>query len=172
MTGGSKIRSGGGLTAPVAFSREMNTSGTGVVGIGVTFGVTPLVFSRDRRAGGTGVAGTLVTFGTFPGWISAPGVAFSRVSAKTTPGSTSMMMHTVAMKSRTPEGVSRTVRMEEPFVCSINIVIIALKYECFAIHAGEREMEKSRIIPRICSGFLDTGDLFTRKRLFLLEKLP
>jgi len=29
--------------------------------------------------------------------------------------------------------------MEEPFVCSINIVIIALKYECFPIHAGERD---------------------------------
>jgi hypothetical protein len=40
--------------------------------------------------------------------------------------------------SRTPKGISRTVRMEEPFVCSINIVIIALKYECSPFHAGER----------------------------------
>jgi hypothetical protein len=142
MTGGSKIRSGGGLTAPVAFSREMNTSGSGVVGIGVTFGVTPLVFSRERRAVGTQGAGTLVTFGTVPVGASVPGGAVSRVSAKATPGSTRMRMHTVAMISRIPEGVSRTVRMEEPFVCSINIVIIALKYECSPIRAGEREMAK------------------------------
>jgi hypothetical protein len=77
-----------------------------------------------------------------------------------------MMMHTVAMISRNPEGVSRTVRMEEPFVCSINIVIIALKYECFPIHAGEREMEKSQIGPRICSGFLDTGGYNEEKAVF------
>jgi hypothetical protein len=150
----------------------MNTSGTGVVGIGVTFGVTPLVFSRDRRAVGTGVAGTLVTFGTVPVGTSVPGVALSRVSAKTTPGSTRMMMHTVAMISRTPEGVSRTVHMEEPFVCSINIVIIALKYECSPIHAGERETVKSRMITHFFGGFRIFG-VFERKRfVFEPEKFP
>ena len=72
-------------------------------------------------------------------------------------------MHTVAMISRIPEGVSRTVRMEEPFVCSINIVIIALKYECSPIHAGESEIAKSRMITPF-GGFRIFG-VFKRKRL-------
>jgi hypothetical protein len=83
-----------------------------------------------------------------------------------------MMMHTVAMSRRTPEGVSRTVRMEEPFVCSINIVIIALKYECFPIHAGEREFAKSGMNTHFSGGFQIPG-IFDRKRfVFEPEKLP
>jgi hypothetical protein len=104
-----------------------------------------------------------------PVGASVPGGAVSGVSAKTTPGSTRMRMHTVAMISRIPEGVSRTVRMEEPFVCSINIVIIALKYECFPIHAGEREMAKSRMITHFSGGFGYLGFL-SGKGLFLSRK--
>jgi hypothetical protein len=61
--------------------------------------------------------------------------------------------------------------MEEPFVCSINIVIIALKYECSPIHAGEREVAKSRMITPF-GGFQIFG-VFKRKRLvFEPEKFP
>jgi hypothetical protein len=143
----------------------MNTSGTSVVGIGVTLGVTPLMFSRGRIAVGTGVAVTLVTFGTVPVGASVPDVA--RVSAKTTPGSMRMMMHTVAMVRRTPEGVFRTVHIKKPFVCSINIVIIALKYECFPIHAGKRELVKSRMIAHFSGRFQILG-VFERK-MFVFE---
>jgi len=62
--------------------------------------------------------------------------------------------------------------MEEPFVCSINIVIIALKYECFPIHAGERKMAKSRMNTHFPGGFRTFG-VFERKRfVFEPEKLP
>jgi hypothetical protein len=62
--------------------------------------------------------------------------------------------------------------MEEPFVCSINIVIIALKYECFPIHAGERELAKSGMITHFSGGFQIPG-IFDRKRfVFEPDKLP
>jgi len=131
MSGVSKIRTGGGLTASVAFSREMNTSGTGVVGRGVTFGTKPVVFPEAGGAVGSGVAGTLVAFGTMPVVTSTPGGGVSRVSAKTKPGITRSRVHTTAMISRIPEVTSRTLCMEEPFVCSINIVTVVLKYGCF-----------------------------------------
>jgi hypothetical protein len=47
-------------------------------------------------------------------------------------------MHTTAMISRIPEVTSRTLCMEKPFVCSINIVTIVLKYGCFPFDCGWR----------------------------------
>jgi hypothetical protein len=105
MTGVSKIRNGGGLTALVEFARNLNTGGTGVVGTVVTFGIT--------------LAETL-----------SPVLALSKVAAKTMAGMARRRMHTIKMINRNPEVVSRILRMEFPFFCSINIVMIALKYGC------------------------------------------
>ena len=172
MTGGSKIRSGGGLTAPVAFSREMNTSGTGVVGIGVTFGVTPLVLLKRQESGGNRSCrhagdiryragrGLCARCCLIHGFCEGDARKYQR-----------MMMHTVAMSRRIRKVCLRTVHMEEPFVCSINIVIIALKYECFPIHAGEREMAKSRMITHYSGGVQILG-IFERKRFVFRTKTP
>lgn len=106
MTGVSKIRSGGGETALVGFTRNLKT-------------------------GGTGVVGTLVTFDTTLAGAPDPGGVVFTVAAKTMPGIARRSMHTTKMISRNPEVVSRILRMEFPFFCSINIVMIALKYGCF-----------------------------------------
>src|SRR5665647_3442832 len=59
MRGVSKMRSGGGLTALVAFSRKMYTGGTGVVGMVVIFSTMLPVFTVERNTG-NGIACTSV----------------------------------------------------------------------------------------------------------------
>jgi hypothetical protein len=103
IMGVSKMRRGGGLMAPVVFSRYMKIGGTGVVGTVVTFGSMPVVFSVADRAGGAGVVvGTKVVFAPVP----VGGV--SMAAAETMPGITRRRMHTAAMISGNPEGMSRT----------------------------------------------------------------
>jgi hypothetical protein len=107
--GVSKMRRGGGLMAPVVFSRYMKIGGTGVVGTVVTFGSMPVVLSAADRAGGAGVVvGTKVVFTPVPVVTSAPGGGVSMAAAETMPGITRRRMHTAAMISGNPEGMSRT----------------------------------------------------------------
>ena len=87
-------------------------------------------FARNLNTGGTVVVGTVVTFGITLAETLSPGLALSKVTAKTMAGIARRRMYTTKMISRNPEVVSRILRMEFPFFCSINIVMIALKYEC------------------------------------------
>jgi hypothetical protein len=112
-TGVSKMRSGGGLTIAVVFSRTRKTGGTGVVGIIVTFVSMPVmtagtgvVFSSFGRVV---VAGSLVIFGTKLATTEGTGdtVVVFRVSARTTLGSIRRLKHTTIRISRTPEDIVR-----------------------------------------------------------------
>jgi hypothetical protein len=112
-TGVSKMRSGGGLTIAVVFSRTRKTGGTGVVGIMVTF-VSMSVVTAGKGVefssfGRVVVAGSLVIFGTKLATTEGTGdtVVVFRVSARTTLGSIRRLKHTTIRISRTPEDIVR-----------------------------------------------------------------
>jgi hypothetical protein len=78
---------------------------------------------------GTGVAVWLIT----PGMLvvtNGPEVLFTRVSAKTTPGSMNRIIHITAVIRRNPEDVPRSWLIENPnlFFAIRNIVMLVLKY--------------------------------------------
>ena len=112
-TGVSKMRSGGGFTMAVVFSRTRKTGGTGVVGIMVTFVSIPVVTAGTRVVfssfGKIVVAGSVVILGTIPVMTEGTGVAVVvfRVSARTTLGSIKRLKHTTIRISRTPDDVVR-----------------------------------------------------------------
>lgn len=112
-TGVSKMRSGGGLTIAVVFSRTRKTGGTGVVGIIVTFvsmpvmtAVTAVVFSNFGRIV---IDGSLVIFGIILVMTEGTGdtVVVFWFSARTTLGSIRRVKHTTIRINRTPEDVVR-----------------------------------------------------------------